>query len=560
MKTTRILAVALLVLGVMVLPGGPAGAVDIGTAFSYQGRLMDAEAPADGLYDLQFKLFDDPNVILGNQLGSAIDINDLDVIEGYFTVHLDFGTGIFDGNAVWLEVAVRAGELAEPNEYTVLLPRQQLNPTPYALYAASGTPGPQGQQGPAGPKGDKPAHRWIGTKLQLEQPDGSWGILEDLQGPTGDKGDTGDIGPIGPQGPAGPTLGIFDSLGLVSSGPLPAGDAGARTLYNLGNVGIGTASPSFKLTLDNDGGIIAKGTYASGANLAVSGEGTRLIWYPRKAAFRAGLVTGAHWDDTNVGYRSFATGYNTTARGGMSTAMGNETTASWTGSTAMGDSTTASGDSSTAMGKSTTASGANSSAMGYSTTASGANSSAMGYNTTASGGYSTAMGQSTIASGANSTAMGEATTASEADSTAMGRGTTASGTYSTAMGEFTTAQARGSLAIGKHNVGGGSTTSWVAADPIFEIGIGSGSASKANAVTVLKNGNVGVGTTSPAGKLDVNGAIYQRGGLLHADYVFEADYKLESIEQHSESMWQNKHLPAIPKMEVDENGRQIIEV
>ena len=74
------------------------------------------------------------------------------------------------------------------------------------------------------------------------------------------------------------------------------------------------------------------------------------------------------------------------------------------------------------------------------------------------------------------------------------------------------------------------------------------------------SGNVGIGTTNPVGKLDVNGSIYQRGGSLHADYVFEPDYKLESIDEHSEYMWRQKHLPAIPKAQVDDNGQEIVEV
>ncbi|MCI0498200.1 MAG: hypothetical protein L0Y36_00765, partial [Planctomycetales bacterium] len=82
-----------------------------------------------------------------------------------------------------------------------------------------------------------------------------------------------------------------------------------------------------------------------------------------------------------------------------------------------------------------------------------------------------------------------------------------------------------------------------------------------NAIVVKDStGNVGLGTTTPAGRLDVNGSIYQRGGVLHADYVFEPDYKLETIEKHSEFMWHNKHLSAIPKATVDENGREIVEI
>lgn len=73
-------------------------------------------------------------------------------------------------------------------------------------------------------------------------------------------------------------------------------------------------------------------------------------------------------------------------------------------------------------------------------------------------------------------------------------------------------------------------------------------------------GNVGIGTTNPAGKLDVNGAIYQRGGVVHPDYVFEPGYPLEPIEEHAAYMWENKHLPAVGPGKYDEEGRSIIEV
>jgi len=62
------------------------------------------------------------------------------------------------------------------------------------------------------------------------------------------------------------------------------------------------------------------------------------------------------------------------------------------------------------------------------------------------------------------------------------------------------------------------------------------------------------------GRLDVNGPIYQKGKKLHADYIFESDYQLESIEDHAEFMWSNKHLKAVPKTKVDENGMEIVEV
>ena len=71
---------------------------------------------------------------------------------------------------------------------------------------------------------------------------------------------------------------------------------------------------------------------------------------------------------------------------------------------------------------------------------------------------------------------------------------------------------------------------------------------------------VGIGTATPQGKLDVNGPIYQRGGQLHADYVFEPDYRLESIEEHSKFMWSNRHLTAMPGVQKDESGQEVIEM
>jgi hypothetical protein len=254
-----------------------------------------------------------------------------------------------------------------------------------------------------------------------------------------------------------------------------------------GNVGIGTGVPEFKLSVDSDGGILAKGTYDAGATLITSGFGTRLIWYPRKSAFRAGTVAGTQWDDAKVGSCSTAFGINTTASGDTSTAMGGSTTASGPWSLATGVYTIASNDAATALG----------------------------FGTRASGYYSTAMGKDTTASGDDSTAMGYMTSASGWASTAMGGFTTASGGYSTAMGYRTTAQAYDSVVLGRWNVVSGSTTTWVETDPLFVIGNGFQFSemppSRSNALTVLKNGNVGIGQLDPTATLDVAGTVQMFG-------------------------------------------------
>jgi hypothetical protein len=132
MKKAKVSAIMVLILGLMVCQVNISEAAPMGTAFTYQGRLMDANGPADGQYDFEFRLYADP-VLNSFQIGGTVDINDLDVIDGYFTVLLDFGNNAFTGNARWLEVGVRPGD--SEDRVTRLSPRHEVTPTPYAIYA-----------------------------------------------------------------------------------------------------------------------------------------------------------------------------------------------------------------------------------------------------------------------------------------------------------------------------------------------------------------------------------------------------------------------------------------
>jgi hypothetical protein len=130
-KTTKTLTILVLAFGLIVCLPKVGQAAPMGTAWTYQGRLIDANNPADGLYDFEFKVYD-ANVA-GTQKDSTIDVNEMDVIDGYFAVLLDFGSDVFNGDARWLQIGVRPGEMNDPNEYTILEPRCEVTPVPYAL-------------------------------------------------------------------------------------------------------------------------------------------------------------------------------------------------------------------------------------------------------------------------------------------------------------------------------------------------------------------------------------------------------------------------------------------
>lgn len=105
-----------------------APAAPVGTGFTYQGHLDDGGNPANGTYDFQFTLFD--AITLGNQVGVSVTLGDVPIFDGLFNVELDFGVGVFGGGARWLEIGVRPG--ASGGAYTLLSPRQELTPAPYA--------------------------------------------------------------------------------------------------------------------------------------------------------------------------------------------------------------------------------------------------------------------------------------------------------------------------------------------------------------------------------------------------------------------------------------------
>ncbi|HMP94311.1 MAG TPA: tail fiber domain-containing protein, partial [Phnomibacter sp.] len=124
------------------------------------------------------------------------------------------------------------------------------------------------------------------------------------------------------------------------------------------------------------------------------------------------------------------------------------------------------------------------------------------------------MGSTTTASGIYAVAMGTGSAASGGNSTAMGYFTRAMGTVSTTAGLGVTAKALAAVSIGAYNddTDNPDADAPAPADCIFQIGIGISNATRSNAITVLRNGNVGLGALDPAYRLDIRGRARIRSG------------------------------------------------
>jgi len=179
-----------------------------------------------------------------------------------------------------------------------------------------------------------------------------------------------------------------------------------RTLNTNGKLLTGDGS-SNGLRLGTNGLLVSRGSLGLGDDLTERGTGPKLIWHPKKGAFRVGAVDADEWNESNIGYYSIAMGQSTVASNNFSTAMGYGTTASGSFSTAMGRQTTASGNHSTAMGSETTASRSGSTAIGTSAAATGYYATVLGFKDTASGDNSTAMGNFVSANHLGSFAIGD---------------------------------------------------------------------------------------------------------------------------------------------------------
>ena len=207
-----------------MLTAGTASAALLGSGFTYQGRLDDNGAPANGSYDFRFALF---TVDSGGTAIDTVEVEGQSVSEGLVNASLDFTNVPYDGQALWIEVSTRA---AGGSDFTTLSPRQPISAAPYALFALAGNAGPQGPIGPQGPAG--PA------------------------GPEGPTGPAGPQGPAGAQGPPGPPMALpFDGTTSSTSPALHVVNSGAGYGVQVQSSGTGFNGAALQATNTTDGGL-----------------------------------------------------------------------------------------------------------------------------------------------------------------------------------------------------------------------------------------------------------------------------------------------------------------
>lgn len=276
------------------------------TAFTYQGSLRDGASPANGNYDFQFWLYD--AVTGGTILGSGIGKPNVAVVNGIFSVTLDFGSQ-FSGADRFLEIRVR--QAGQPT-YTFLAPRQPVNSAPYSVTSLNANPLPGSSNYIQNTTGTPQVANFNLTGSGLMSGSLGLGTLSpqtklEVFTPTSNYGFSHTDGTTRMSTFVGP--GSFGTaggwLGTVSNHPMFffSNNVGPQmTLATNGSVGIGTTTPGPKLEVQNGAGNAIFGSSSAANGVGVYGSsfsGTGVVG--ETSSGLAGLFNGPMTTTGNVG-------------------------------------------------------------------------------------------------------------------------------------------------------------------------------------------------------------------------------------------------------------------
>lgn len=261
-----------------------------------------------------------------------------------------------------------------------------------------------------------------------------------------------------------------------------------------GNVGVGTNTPAARFHVADSSVVFSAigDIPTTPVNTPVNGPGRRMLWYPDKAAFRAGYASGTYWNKDSIGNYSVA--------------------------------------------------------FGTSVLASGNNSFSIGGDNQATGDYSGGFGEGNRAQGTTSICVGYKNFST--------------GDHAITLGTFLQAKSYSGVAVGLYNdtTYSPNPTAISSFNRVFEVGNGTGAlvGGRSNAMTILQNGNVGIGTTSPLQRLHVAGNICYTGTIgACSDIRYKTDF---SPLNHSlqkvlslQGMYYNWRLNEFPEMHFSDN-------
>ncbi|XZF15187.1 beta strand repeat-containing protein [Chitinophagaceae bacterium MMS25-I14] len=261
-------------------------------------------------------------------------------------------------------------------------------------------------------------------------------------------------------------------------------------------------------------------------NLAVATNGiSRALFDTSGSLYGGNSITSSAtnsliWGDSIsvTGKNNLATGSSIIVAASNTAAIGQYDTVSGPGSFVQGTRNNVSGRYAVALGGDdpavsgwdggNTVTGENAFAMGSGNKATGRHSHTMGDVNTAAGYASFAGGEGSNVSNQYAFSWGGGNSVGGNSATAFGYGNSADGAGSFVAGGFNHTTAGNSTVFGGANVfTGGSPNTWIATDPIFQIGNGTQYNQRSNAMTVLHNGytSIGAHTTLPAATMEVFG-------------------------------------------------------